>query len=42
MITHLEKVEGKSSSFNIPNDSIPIRFTRGIATELVGGVRNLN
>jgi hypothetical protein len=30
MITHLEKLEGKSSSFNLPNDSIPQLDSQGV------------
>jgi hypothetical protein len=30
MITLLEKVEGKSSSFNFPNDSIPQLDSQGV------------
>jgi hypothetical protein len=29
MIAHLEKIEGKSSSFNFPNDSIPQLDSQG-------------
>jgi hypothetical protein len=30
MIAHLEKIEGKSSSFNFPNDSIPQLDSQGV------------